>query len=71
MANYYINDDILTIASDFNKNIDNDIKNIINTNNISCIKFFSTKYEILNQLNYYLCPLRSYFLFQSFFFSYC
>ena len=52
MANYYINDDILTIASDFNKNIDNDIKNIINTNNISCIKFFSTKYEILNQLNF-------------------
>jgi hypothetical protein len=52
MENYSIIDDILTIKYDFNRDLDNEIKKLIVLNQVKNIKFYSGKYEILNQFNF-------------------
>jgi hypothetical protein len=50
---YSIENNILTIKSDYKGGeVDEEIKKIIVSNNISDIKFYSSQYEILNELNF-------------------
>lgn len=49
---YTIQDNILHIKSDYKSDFKEEIKKIIISNKISDIKFYSDKYEILNELNF-------------------
>ena len=59
MVNYSIHDNILTIKSDFEENLNDVIKNVIITNGIENILFYSRKYELLNELNFYGSNIKS------------